>query len=69
MPVPQASSAQERQESKILVVAISALQLALIVLVWLLAIVPVAVMALGAAVFQAIRPANAKLPASTIVRS
>jgi len=63
MPVPHASSAQERQESKILVVAISALQLALIVLVWLLAIVPVAVMALGAAVFQALKSAVAKTPA------
>ena len=64
MPVPHASSAQGRQESKLLVVATSALQLALVVLVWLLAIVPVALMALGAAVFQAVKPAVVKAPAA-----
>jgi hypothetical protein len=64
MPVPHAFSAQERQESKFLVVAISALQLALVILVWLLALVPMAVMALGAMVFQAVKPAVAKVPAA-----
>ena len=63
MSVPHAFPARERPESKALVVAISALQLALIVLVWLLAVVPVAVMALGAAVFQALKSAVAKTPA------
>ncbi|WP_165185200.1 hypothetical protein [Caulobacter soli] len=52
-----------RQESKALVVAISALQLAMIVLVWLLALIPMALMALGATVFQAVKPAFAKVPA------
>ncbi|KQY28818.1 hypothetical protein ASD21_03170 [Caulobacter sp. Root1455] len=52
-----------RQESKALVVAISVLQLAVIVLVWLLALVPVALMALGAMVIQALKPAAAKTPA------
>ena len=64
MPVPHASCAQERQESKALVVAISALQLALVVLVWLLAILPVALMALIATVFQAVKPAVEKAPAA-----
>ena len=64
MSVPHAFAAQERPESKALVVAISALQLALVVLVWLLAIVPVALMALGAMVFQAVKPASAKVPAA-----
>lgn len=52
-----------RQESKALVVAISALQLAMIVLVWLLALLPMALMALGAMVFQAVKPAFGKVPA------
>ena len=64
MSVPHAFPAQERPESKALVVAISALQLALVVLVWLLAIVPVALMALGAMVFQTVKPASAKVPAA-----
>ena len=64
MSVPHAFPARERPESKALVVAISALQLALVVLVWLLAIVPVALMALGAMVFQAMKPASAKVPAA-----
>jgi hypothetical protein len=63
MPVPHAFSARERQESKALVVVISVLQLALVVLVWLLAIVPVAVMALAATVFQAVRGVAVKAPA------
>jgi hypothetical protein len=69
MPVPHAFSAQERPESKILVVAISALQLALVVLVWLLALVPVAAMALVAAVFQALKSAAAKVPTPTAAGS
>jgi hypothetical protein len=64
MSVPHAFPARERPESKALVVAISALQLALVVLVWLLAIVPVALMALGAMVFQAVKPAVVKAPAA-----
>jgi hypothetical protein len=52
-----------RQESKALVVAISVLQLALVVMVWLLALIPMALMALGATVFQALKPAAAKTPA------
>lgn len=50
------------QESKALVVAISALQLAMIVFVWLLALVPMALIALGATVFQALKPAAARTP-------
>jgi len=58
------------QESKALVVAISVLQLALIVVVWLLALVPMALLALGATVIQALRPVVAKAPmASTVVDS
>lgn len=53
-----------RQESKALVVAISALQLALIVFVWLLALVPMALMALGATVLQAMKPASVKTPST-----
>ncbi len=52
-----------RQESKALVVAISALQLAMIVFVWLLALVPMALIALGATVFQALKPTAVKTPA------
>ena len=54
-----------RQESKALVVVISALQLALIVLVWLLALVPMALIALGATMIQALKPATVKTPAAT----
>uniref|UniRef100_B0SVM3 Uncharacterized protein n=1 Tax=Caulobacter sp. (strain K31) TaxID=366602 RepID=B0SVM3_CAUSK len=53
--------ARDRRESKALVVAVSVLQLALIVLVWLLAIVPVALLAVGAMVVQALRPADTKV--------
>ncbi len=69
MPVSHALSAQERPESKAWVVVISALQLALVVLVWLLALVPVAVMALVAMVFQAVKLAVAKAPAAGPVES
>lgn len=58
-----------RRESKALVVAISALQLALIILVWLLALIPMALMALGAMAFQALKTAVAKAPAPTPVDS
>jgi hypothetical protein len=51
-----------RPESKALVVAISVLQLAMLVFVWLLALVQMALMALGATVFQALKPAIAKSP-------
>jgi hypothetical protein len=53
--VPHRVRSQERQESKALVVAISALQLGLVVLVWLLAIVPAALLALGALLFKSLR--------------
>jgi len=53
-----------RPESKLLVVAISVLQLALLVFVWLLALVPMALMALGATVLQALKSATAKRPAT-----
>ncbi|WP_029914247.1 hypothetical protein [Caulobacter sp. UNC358MFTsu5.1] len=52
-----------RQESKALVVAISALQLAMLFLVWLVALIPMALLALGATVVQALKPAAAKTPA------
>lgn len=55
----------QRAESKALVVAISALQLAMIVLVWLLALVPMALIALGATVVSALKPAAAKTAAPT----
>jgi len=58
-----------RKESKGLVVAISVLQLALVVLVWLLALVPVALMALGAMAFNALKPATTKTTALTPVDS
>lgn len=51
-----------RKESKALVVAVSVLQLAMIVLVWLLALVPMALIALGATVVQALKPAAVKTP-------
>jgi hypothetical protein len=58
-----------RPESKALVVAISVLQLSLIAFVWLLALVPMALMALGAAVFQTLKPAPAKTPTLTLLDS
>jgi hypothetical protein len=58
-----------RQESKGLVVAISVLQLALVVLVWLLALVPVALMALGAMAINALKPTTAKTTALTPIDS
>ena len=54
---------RDRRESKALVVAVSVLQLALVVMVWLLAIVPAALLALGAMVVHALRPADAKVSA------
>jgi hypothetical protein len=52
-------SREHRKESKALVVATSVLQLALVVLVWLLALVPVAVMALVAVGIGALKSGNA----------
>jgi hypothetical protein len=52
-----------RQESKALVVAISVLQLGMIVFVWLLALIPMALLALGATVYRAVKPAAVKTPA------
>ena len=54
---------RDRRESKALVVSVSVLQLALVVLVWLLAIVPAALLALGAMTVQALRPARQPIPA------
>ena len=54
---------RDRRESKALVVAVSVLQLALVVLVWLLAVVPAALLAVGAMVVQALRPARRRVPA------
>jgi len=51
-----------RKESKALVVVTSVLQLALVVLVWLLALVPVAMMALVATMISALKPTPAKAP-------
>jgi hypothetical protein len=63
---PATSRARNRREhhkeSKALVVATSVLQLALVVLVWLLALVPVALMALVATVIGALKPVAAKAP-------
>jgi hypothetical protein len=58
-----------RQESKALVVAISVLQLGMIVLVWLLALIPMALLALGATVFNALKPAVVKTRAPTTIDS
>lgn len=59
-------SREHHKESKALVVVTSVLQLALVVLVWLLALVPVAVMALIAVAIGALKsgnvPGNAKTP-------
>lgn len=73
MPLSQTFAARERPEPRALpkpvVVLVSVLQLALVVLVWLLALVPMAVVALGAAAFQALKPATAKVPARTVLGS
>lgn len=69
MPASHALSAQDRRDSKVLVVVVSALQLALVVLVWLLALLPVTVMALCAMAFQAMKPVGAKLPKPTVAGS
>ncbi|MNL61447.1 hypothetical protein D3C87_1853690 [compost metagenome] len=58
-----------RRESKALVVAISVLQLAMIVFVWLLALVPMALIALGATVVQAVKSSTSKTPAPTPIDS
>ena len=58
-----------RQESKALVVAISALQLALVVAVWLVALIPMALIALGATVVKALQSATAKTTVLTPVDS
>ena len=55
---------RNRRESKALVVTVSMLQLAMVVLVWLLAIVPAALLALGAMVVRALRPARQRVPAT-----
>ena len=64
--MPHRVHPRDRQESKALVVAISALQLGLVVLVWLLAIVPAALLALGALLFKSLRPARAAAPRSSL---
>ena len=48
---------RDRQESKLLVVLISVLQLSLVVLVWLLALIPAAVLALAVISVKAARGA------------
>ena len=56
MPAAQLALHQnDRSESKTLVVLISVLQLALVVLVWLLALVPAALLALGVLTVKAAR--------------
>jgi hypothetical protein len=66
---PQTHREGRRQESKALVVAFSVLQLAMIVVVWLLALVPMALMALGAMVIQTLKPAVVRVPTATTVDS
>ena len=68
MPVAQATFRPEvrtapRAESRALVVVISTLQLALVVLVWVLALLPVAVMALAMTVAQGLRSLGARAAA------
>ena len=55
MSVAQSIARPHRPESKALVVLISVLQLTLVVLVWILAIVPAAMLALGAVLIQGLR--------------
>ena len=62
--VSHAFAADESRESKALVVAISALQLALIVLVWLLALAPMAVAALWAMAVEPMAPVGVKVAAA-----
>ncbi len=54
------------QESKALVVAISVLQLALIVAVWLVALIPMAVIALGATLVSAVKAAAKTTKAAAV---
>lgn len=63
---PAAFRPRDKQEPKALVVAISVLQLGFVILVWLLALLPVALMALTATVIQALRPATAKAPTTPV---
>jgi hypothetical protein len=68
MPTTHATfTRQDHPEPKALVVVISALQLGLVMLVWLLALLPVAVMALVAAGVTAVR--KMREPAGSAVRS
>ncbi len=60
---PRDRPSRDRRESKALVVAVSVLQLALVVMVWLLAIVPAALLALGAMVVHALRPSRQRVAA------
>ena len=52
---PPAFGSRRRQEPRALVVALSALQLGLVLLVWVLAIVPAALLALGALLVRSLR--------------
>jgi hypothetical protein len=69
MPASHASFRRhDRPEPKALVVVISALQLGLVVLVWLLALLPVAVMALVAMGVQGLRGAGSIRPPTSEFR-
>ncbi len=57
--MPHRARSREGPESKALVVTLSLLQLGLVALVWLLAIVPAALLALGALLFKGLRRALA----------
>ena len=65
MPVPHAFAAERPRESQALIVAASALQLAFVLLVWLLALAPMALLALGATVIQAVKGAVVKVPVAS----
>lgn len=54
---PLALRPRDRPESKLLVVLVSVLQLSLVVLVWLLALIPAAVLALAVISVKAVRGA------------
>ena len=60
---------RDDRESPALTAVTSALQLGLVVLVWLLALVPVALMALGAMAINALKPTTAKTTALTPIDS
>jgi hypothetical protein len=67
MSAPTAAlGSRRRQEPPVLVVAISALQVILVFMVWLLALAPIALAAAGAAAFH---QARAILRASTTTMS